>query len=520
MKKILFTVMLSLLVTATMFATVKVTFKVNMGAAAFNGVFKIATDSVTVRGDFQVAAGDTAHYNGNQNWGGYYFKMTKGATDTIYSVTATFQDSSIGKSFQFKFVMDDGGWESSPNRTFVLGSHDTTLGPYWYNNDSTYNTAPKHLYTVTFICDLSSYIGTAVGKFDPSKDSIQIMGLSNWGGFTITDLTGNRVLQPDPFQVGIYTTTLQFSGPVGDSAAWKFKAFPDSVFGNGGGYENGANRWFYFTADTVDTVGPFVPNLTILQPGIKNPVLVTFRVDMRHAVDWHTKKAIDPNSIKFVGLKGSIAIFGAWGGNWAVADTADSVVGAPKTMWVLHDDGKNGDLVAGDHIYAIQFTLPVGTPSGYTEYKYGCDYPGVDTVNGGSTYLDNDLPFGVNHFFSIAEPGPIVINNVFNVQDSVASFTDVKKVDNNLPATYKLSQNYPNPFNPSTTINYSLPKSGLVTLKVYNILGQVVATLVNQNQVAGNYNVSFDASRLASGVYFYSIKAGNFSEVKKMMLLK
>jgi TctA family transporter len=65
-----------------------------------------------------------------------------------------------------------------------------------------------------------------------------------------------------------------------------------------------------------------------------------------------------------------------------------------------------------------------------------------------------------------------------------------------------------------------LPKSGLVTLKVYNILGQVVATLVNQNQVAGNYNVSFDASRLASGVYFYSIKAGNFSEVKKMMLLK
>ncbi len=516
MKKFLLTTFLSLLMGIAVFAqTVKVTFKVNMGAAAYNGVFKVASDSVTVRGDFQADAGDPGG-----NWQGYYFKMTKDANDTIYSVTASFPAAKAGSPYQFKFAMSNDGWESSANKTFTLGTKDTTVGPFWFNNDSTYK-APVTTtnYTVTFIADLSSYIGTTPGKFDPSKDSIQIMGLSNWGGYTITDLAGNRVLQPDPFQVGIYSTTLTFSAPVGDSSAWKFKAFPDSVFGNGGGYETGDNRWVHFTSKTADTVGPIVPQIVILQPGIATATTVTFHVDMRAAKDNHTGLAIDPTKINFVGIKGSIAVFGAWAGTWTVSDTADSVVGAPKTMWALHDDGKNGDLVAGDHIWSITFALPAGTPSGLTEYKYGCAYPGVDTVNGGSTYLDNEMGFGVNHQFIISAT-PMVINNIFGTQDSVDHFTDVKLENNNIPATYKLSQNYPNPFNPSTVINYSIPKSQLVLLKVYNVLGQEVATLVNQEQVAGNYKVTFDASKLSSGVYFYSIKTGNFNSVKKMMLLK
>jgi len=81
-------------------------------------------------------------------------------------------------------------------------------------------------------------------------------------------------------------------------------------------------------------------------------------------------------------------------------------------------------------------------------------------------------------------------------------------------------QNYPNPFNPSTQIKYSIPKDGQVTLKVYNMLGQEVATLVNQQQQAGNYTVNFNASRLASGIYMYRIQSGSFSLTKKMTLLK
>jgi len=85
---------------------------------------------------------------------------------------------------------------------------------------------------------------------------------------------------------------------------------------------------------------------------------------------------------------------------------------------------------------------------------------------------------------------------------------------------FALQQNYPNPFNPNTTINYSIPKNGLVKLYVYNILGQKVAELVNQTMEAGNHYVNFNASNLASGIYLYRLESGNYVSVKKLMVLK
>ncbi|MCF8242986.1 MAG: T9SS type A sorting domain-containing protein [Melioribacteraceae bacterium] len=86
--------------------------------------------------------------------------------------------------------------------------------------------------------------------------------------------------------------------------------------------------------------------------------------------------------------------------------------------------------------------------------------------------------------------------------------------------TYKLSQNYPNPFNPITVINYQLPENGFVTLKIYDVLGREVTTLVNREMSAGKYRVELDASKLSTGVYFYQLKTGNFLEIKKMLLLR
>jgi hypothetical protein len=91
---------------------------------------------------------------------------------------------------------------------------------------------------------------------------------------------------------------------------------------------------------------------------------------------------------------------------------------------------------------------------------------------------------------------------------------------NGVPLTYTLEQNYPNPFNPATKVSFSLPKAGFVTLTVFNVLGQKVATLLSENRAAGTHEVQFDASPLTSGMYFYRLDADNFSAVKKMMLLK
>lgn len=100
-------------------------------------------------------------------------------------------------------------------------------------------------------------------------------------------------------------------------------------------------------------------------------------------------------------------------------------------------------------------------------------------------------------------------------------FTDVKDHGGLLlPAEFNLAQNYPNPFNPTTTIQYSIPKSVNVEIKVYDVLGNEVATLVNEEKPAGVYEVEFDASNLSSGVYFYKISAGSFNETKKMILLR
>ena len=85
---------------------------------------------------------------------------------------------------------------------------------------------------------------------------------------------------------------------------------------------------------------------------------------------------------------------------------------------------------------------------------------------------------------------------------------------------YNLEQNFPNPFNPSTTIKFSVPTSDLVTLKVYDVLGNEVATLVNEQKAPGTYEVRFDAGNLATGIYIYTIKASNFTQTRKLILMK
>ncbi len=98
--------------------------------------------------------------------------------------------------------------------------------------------------------------------------------------------------------------------------------------------------------------------------------------------------------------------------------------------------------------------------------------------------------------------------------------TPTSVFDPDKPLVFELAQNYPNPFNPTTKIEYSIPLQAQVELRIYNVVGQEVAILVNEIQKPGVHDVKFEASKLASGVYFYRLVAGTFTSVKKMVLLK
>jgi hypothetical protein len=103
-----------------------------------------------------------------------------------------------------------------------------------------------------------------------------------------------------------------------------------------------------------------------------------------------------------------------------------------------------------------------------------------------------------------------VINTIVGVNNNTST----------IPEIYTLNQNYPNPFNPVTQIKYGIPKQGLVTMKVYDVLGREITKLVNEVKTPGSYIVDFDGSNLSSGVYFYKLESNGFIDVKKMMLIK
>ncbi|OQY74189.1 MAG: hypothetical protein B6D44_05100 [Ignavibacteriales bacterium UTCHB2] len=101
-----------------------------------------------------------------------------------------------------------------------------------------------------------------------------------------------------------------------------------------------------------------------------------------------------------------------------------------------------------------------------------------------------------------------------------ANPTNIENQNIELPINFTLSQNYPNPFNPATTIRFQLPEGGNTTLKIYDILGKEVTTLVNDYKTAGTHQVTFNATQLSSGIYFYTLQSGGNYITKQMMLIK
>jgi len=134
-----------------------------------------------------------------------------------------------------------------------------------------------------------------------------------------------------------------------------------------------------------------------------------------------------------------------------------------------------------------------------------------------SSSEEMEIPLTIKNLTALS--GKIQRDNTLYYEQNSVVIASVH-VQTDIPVNYSLEQNYPNPFNPITTIQYQIPRDESVTLKVYNLLGQKVKTLVDENQRAGSYEIEFSADNLASGVYYYRLIAGNYTETKRMILLQ
>lgn len=164
-----------------------------------------------------------------------------------------------------------------------------------------------------------------------------------------------------------------------------------------------------------------------------------------------------------------------------------------------------GDAGVGAGAYA-----ETNTQSTFKEFVAPILYPGSDVPDNGI------VSFSITGLGSLPHIGSYYI-----VDDiSLTSATDVASRPNGIPKTFALEQNFPNPFNPTTNIIYDIPTQSHVTLSVFDVLGHEVTTIVNEVQSAGRYKAVLDASRLASGVYFYRIQAGSYVQTRKMTVVK
>lgn len=455
------------------------------------------------------------------NWGTNPLLMTKNA-DSSYSVWVDSIKS--GNIAQFKFVYAVGAfaWDhsetintASGNREWLVPEQDSTVFKDFWNGVN----PNVQLGTATINFKLDMSVMVRAGIYNTSKDSVLLSGSFNsWT--TTTDFLNQNAANDSAYNLPHSFT----NEPIGTLEPYKYvvkkhSTHIDSVWIDG--YERpvhwgGNNRVELFTGSAKDTTDYYdgihpdwlIPNGTHLK--------VTFNLDMTPAMD-ATKQAIPFNPA-------TDTVY------WSSGEPAF----AATQHWYRPTNGHITNVplhrVGTSNIYSCTFT--VAEPS-FNAFEYNYEWQNPDL-----SWTSEPAGLGVDFAYRVRYVGQDVANhfpkNPWTFHTDTWTTTDKKtdqekdpytsltgvKAENFNPVTYSLSQNYPNPFNPSTIIKFTIQNPGLVTLRIYNILGQQVATLVNEQMKTGSYSYTFDGSRLSSGVYFYNINAGSFISTKKMLLLK
>jgi len=482
MKK-LYTAFFMVVFAVGLWAQTTVTFKANMSVAMKKGNF-LKTDAIYVKGSFNGWSGSDP--------------LTVSASDTTMFTTTITTGINAGDTIYFKFQYSHNGsdvWENDPNRQYIVKAGANTFTAY-FNNDSIYN--PTKPIIVTWNCNMEYEIVSK--RFRVGTDTLSVNGdFNGWA-------SKKSLLKPNPLNPNIYIGKDTINMAKTDSIQFKFWYTPNN-------WESLDNRKLgcsdaEYTAGAKTFTAAF--NNASLDKVINQDCKIKFTVNTKNAKSRISSTAFPV--IKDVYLAGAVLPLVWPGDGWPNSDLSKIIK--------LYDDGTNGDVTAGDKIFSADVIF--GKYSVLTAiYKYSINY-GDSLNNGGGN--DNENAAEINHTLVMTPKmsGATVVDT-FGVA-KVSDLTNITGVQvDNLPgvvATYSLDQNFPNPFNPSTTINFAIPKTGVVSLKIYDLLGKEVMTLLNAEKEAGKYSVTFNASKLGSGVYFYTLKSNGYSESKKMMLLK
>ncbi len=437
-------------------------------------------------------------------------EMTDADGDSTYSVTVTNLQSGDDLQFKYIYYKQDGSvqWESVDNRHFTPAPGDTNhYFAYWNDINPDVQFADGD---ITFNVDMS--VMSEVGIFDNSVDTMYVRGSFN--GWSQDD-----IMSQDPVSPDFYFKTVSFvQQPVGMDVAYKYYVNshdPQGLWTDGWERpfsQGGGNRDIDFEGQQGQQVDPqYYDDVNpdwVIPAG--QSVQITFQVNMTDAADPNIQvPTFNPQTDTV----------------WWIAEQPSFV----RTQgWVDEDNMRVLMLTDDDGDMVYTGTLTVNGPAwnGF-EYRYAFTHDGGTFTHEPAGYADfayrvRYLPMtGPRQF---VQPYTAPQDHWTPQEDKSDQWEEgpVVGVDEGSQTVkkFELQQNYPNPFNPTTTIKFSVPKDGVVTLKVFNLLGQEVATLVNGEMTAGSYKVHFDASKLGSGVYFYTLQEGNNKATKKMLLLK
>jgi hypothetical protein len=477
---------------------VDVTFNVNMNVKRIEGSFIPATQKVYVRGNF--------------NGWGEVDQMTD--PDGDYTYTAVIESLDIGSTLYFKFFHTPATWESGPNREYIVPNVNSEFTD-WFDRDSVVTATGDG--NILFQVDMS--VMSEIGIFDPVVDKLQVRGSFNgWSGADPPRSHMNQdFANPDLWFLNVPFTN------VGINELQEYKFYVDlqtpGIWTDG--WERppsrgGGNRVIPFLAQ-LDQEAPYyfyddVHPDYVIESG-KN-IQVTFRVNMKPAMN-PTIQPIPFNpavdSLYWISEMPCFVRSQGW------FDTNEM-----RVLRLTDPDGDSiytGTLAIAEpsfNSFVYRYGYVSGTdaawyhePAGFGAFAYRVRYIGQDAPRS----------FPVNPWTMPVDTWTRADVKPDQETDPYTSYSYVRE-DENIPSAYNLSQNYPNPFNPVTNISFNIPVAGLVTIKVYNILGQEVSTLLNDEMKPGNYRVQFDAANLPSGVYFYRMQAGSLSLTKKSMVLK